>query len=109
MAVFFTRKSHAAIYVASKYLICRKKQHASGIFDSHHPLQFPAIDVTVDQIWIKPLARSLHARGQAPSSISMRADKISCTALYTLTMKTWAEAGIRPPNRAYGTLALCSR
>jgi hypothetical protein len=30
------------------------------------PSYFPAIDLAVDQIWIKPLARALHTRGQAP-------------------------------------------
>ena len=37
-AAFFTRKSHAAIYVAGNYLICKQSPYASDIFDSHHPL-----------------------------------------------------------------------
>jgi hypothetical protein len=41
MAAFFTRKSHAAIYVASNHLICKQSPQASDIFDSHHPLHTP--------------------------------------------------------------------
>jgi hypothetical protein len=38
MAVFFTRKSHAAAYVARNYLIGSRYPYISDIFDSHHPL-----------------------------------------------------------------------
>jgi hypothetical protein len=58
MAAFFTRKSHAAIYLASNYLICKQSLHASDIFDSHHPLQFQPILANASQCSAGRVARS---------------------------------------------------
>jgi hypothetical protein len=66
MAAFFTRKSHAAIYVASNYLICKQSPHASDIFDSHHPLHSAPQQPT--QPIIKRLLRDAARSVRVPSS-----------------------------------------